>query len=383
MSADIIRNGEASIELNTVSRVFDEAAESDERKYIRPVEKKIGKRGLHLREDDHRILESWSSEYFASIPTYEATVAAYYRALQQAMSETGSRVVLSGHGGDNVLLGDGNPFPELSELLMAGRFLTLLRRLRLWTKSSNDSQVRFFWQKLLIRLLPFKLQRAQTRKINKVFRLYESAFVKRMRLRKRFVEPFAMFGVVDPGKKYRRTCFEVAQRQLAADGRHELCGVEFTYPFTHRPLVEFLYSVPIEQLIRPNENKSILRRALRNLVPFELIARQQARITIWPAIDKAARRESSRMRQLFLDAPSSIHDYLNVTAVLEACDQCNEYFDPYVISLVPFEYWLECVENLKSLGVSKQTSRSTRSSGIRFPLAAAASGQISSVEINN
>ena len=138
MATDIVSKGESQTQsLETVSRVFDEFQKSDERKYILPVEEKIGKRGLHLREDDYRIITPWPSEYVPTIPTYEANVSAYYKEVRQAMHKTGSRVLLSGHGGDNVLMGDGNPFTELGELLMRGKFLSLHRGLRVWTRTLN------------------------------------------------------------------------------------------------------------------------------------------------------------------------------------------------------------------------------------------------------
>ena len=135
MADDIIRSAEAAgPRIETASRVFDETPKSDERKYILPVEEKIGKKGLHLREDDYRILASWPREYAPTIPTYVANVSAYYAALNKALRRTNSRVLLSGLGGGEVLLGDGNPLPELVDLLHAGMLLQFHRRLQEWRR---------------------------------------------------------------------------------------------------------------------------------------------------------------------------------------------------------------------------------------------------------
>ena len=356
MANDIIARGESQTQsLNTVSRVFDEAKKSDERKYILPVEEKIGKRGLHLREDDYRILTPWTREYVPTVPTYEANVAAYYKEVRQAMHKTGSRVLLSGHGGDNVLVGDGNPFPELAELLMRGKLLSLHRRLRTWATALNKPYPNFLRQ-ILLSLLPQTLQRSKLRTVDKLFRLYNPDFVKRMKLRRRLFAPFDMFGTLHPGRQYQVTCFSIAQKQLSVDFRYELCDAEFSYPFAHRPLIEFLFAIPIEQRVRPKQSKSILRRALRDLLPLELVNRQQARITIWDAVGRTVRREGPRMQQLFRAAPPSIHKYLDLTAVLEACDQSHKNFDPYVISLAPFTRWLEAVEQRQRKGFAEEVS---------------------------
>jgi asparagine synthase (glutamine-hydrolysing) len=344
MATDIISKGESQTEsLETVSRVFDEFQKSDERKYIVPVEEKIGKRGLHLREDDYRIMASWPTEYVPTIPTYEANVAAYYKEVRQAMHKTGSRVLLSGHGGDNVLMGDGSPFTELGELLMQGKFLSLHRRLRAWTGALNKPYFPFL-KRIVRPLLPQSIQSSRNRPAGKVLRLFNRDFVKRMELSRRMLAPFNMSGTLHPGRRYQMTCFSIIQKQLSVDFRQELCGAEISYPFTHRPLIEFLFAIPIEQRVRPKQSKSILRRALRDLLPLELVNRQQARITIWDAVRGTVRREGSRMQQLFRSAPESINNYVNIAAVLEACDQNHENFDPYVISLIPFALWLEAVE---------------------------------------
>ena len=86
------------------------------------------------------------------------------------------------------------------------------------------------------------------------------------------------------------------------------------------------------------------------LLPKELVNRQQARITIWDAVGRTVRREGSGMQQLFRGAPKSINNYVNLAAVLEACDQNHENFDPYVISLIPFALWLEAVEQRQRKG---------------------------------
>ena len=362
MANDIISKDESQTRsLETVSRVFDEAQKSDERRYILPVENKIGKTGLHVSEDEYRILAPFTDDYVPTIPTYEGTVAAYYRELRRAMSETGSRVLLSGHGGDNVLLGDGSPFTELAELLMRGKFLSLHRRLKTWTLALNKSYFPFLWRQVVMPLLPQSLQIHPNRTVDKIFRLYNPDFVKRMHLRKRFLGPFNMFGTLHPAHRYQKTCFSVVQKQLSVDFRHELCNAEFSYPFTHRPLIEFLFAIPLEQRVRPRQSKSILRRALRDLLPAELFNRQEARITIWDAMARAVRREGPRMQKLFRDAPPSINNYLNLAAVQEAFDHSSKNFESYVVSLVPFEHWLECVERRRRTGSTKETSGSVLS----------------------
>ena len=50
---------------------------------------------------------------------------------------------------------------------------------------------------------------------------------------------------------------------------------EYRYPYLDRDLLEFLYAIPREELIRPHERRSLMRRSLRGLVPEEILNRKR------------------------------------------------------------------------------------------------------------
>lgn len=50
---------------------------------------------------------------------------------------------------------------------------------------------------------------------------------------------------------------------------------EKRYPLLDRDLLEFLFSVPREQLVRPGQRRSLMRRALRGIVPEEILGRRR------------------------------------------------------------------------------------------------------------
>jgi asparagine synthase (glutamine-hydrolysing) len=336
--------------LETVSRVYDEAGKSDERKFIKPVETKIGKAGLHLREDDHRLLAAWPDDYVPCIPSHVANFSAYYRALNKAMKLSGSRVLLSGFGGDELQLGDGEPFPELVDLLLRCRFGSLYRSLRAWSASQKDPYWRFAWRSLLSPLLPKSLQLSRQKVFTKLLEFYNPDFVERMCLRDRLFGSQEQFKGATPGFKYRANYFLYTTRQLSAGFWQELCDIEFSYPFTYKPLVEFMLSVPAAQHARPNQSKSLLRRALRDLLPSELVERSEGRITIWHAASLAVRRELPRIRTLISDAGAIVDSYINRQAVLSTCDKTQP--DVLLLPLIPFVQWLESFAKLNSHSLS-------------------------------
>lgn len=336
--------------LQTVSRVYDEASKSDERKFIKPVEEKIGRSGLHLREDDYRLLLEWPDEYVPCIPTHVANFLAYYRALDEAMKLSGSRVLLSGFGGDELQLGDGEPFPELVDLLTKAHFSSLHKRLHAWSESRQESYLKFAAQDVLSPLLPKKLQLSRHKVFTKLLQFYNPRFVKRMDLRDRLFGPQEKFAGGSEGFNYRANYFLYTTRQLSAGFWQELCDIEFSYPFTHQPLVEFMLSIPAEQHARPNESKSLIRRAFRDLLPAELIERKEKRITIWHAATLAVAREVERIRRLITDADDIIDVYVDRKAVLSSCNNIRP--DVLLLPLVPFVQWLECFAKRKSQSTS-------------------------------
>jgi hypothetical protein len=61
------------------------------------------------------------------------------------------------------------------------------------------------------------------------------------------------------------------------------------YPFTHRPLVEFMLAIPGEQLSAPGRTRALMRRAFAPFVPQRVIARV-SKGYYPPAAYRAARR---------------------------------------------------------------------------------------------
>ena len=354
MAHEIMQHGEAEAsDLHTVSRVFDEVAKSDERRYIRPVEQKIGKQGLHLSEDKYRMLAPLDSEYVPVIPSYVANIAAYCKAVNTAMKASGSRVLLSGLGGGELLLGDGDPFPELADLMVQLKWISLHRRLRAWSEAMNKPPSQVLWKNVLLPLLPQSLQFARKRRSNQILHFYNRDFVKRMRLRERLCGPRDIFGFRRPGGRYQSMIFQFLPRQISSGFWQEFNDVQFSYPGTDRRLIEFLAAIPFEQRARPKQGKSILRRALSDLLPAELLYRTERRITIQPAAARAAVRERERVRETFCNSRAAAHGYLDSAEVLASCDRSKKQPEMFVISLMAFEYWIRSFEKQKGARLNR------------------------------
>jgi asparagine synthase (glutamine-hydrolysing) len=69
----------------------------------------------------------------------------------------------------------------------------------------------------------------------------------------------------------------------------DVADVIYTYPFAHRPLVEFVLAIPAEELSAPGATRSLMRRAFDGLVPSRIL-RRQSKGYYPPAVMRATRR---------------------------------------------------------------------------------------------
>src|SRR5207249_10788845 len=69
----------------------------------------------------------------------------------------------------------------------------------------------------------------------------------------------------------------------------------YTYPFTHRPLVEYVLEIPGEELSARGEMRSLMRRAFDGLVPPRIL-RRTSKGYYPPSAMRAARPLAASMR---------------------------------------------------------------------------------------
>jgi asparagine synthase (glutamine-hydrolysing) len=264
MADDILRAGEAEAErVQTISHVFDRAARSDERPFIRAVEKWRGRPGIHLREDDHPILAPLPEDARLEYPTYEHAFAARHEHVEQTLRLLGARVLLSGVGGDQVTWGSVGLPLEPADLLCELRLFRFLSSLRAWSRALAIPYVELLWEGTVHPLLPRRVRSSIPAWINPAFRRRMSFPDRRLGARAQGL----------PSDRFQalmlQSCVEICSRgYFLLDG----C-IEVSYPFLHRPLVEFLLAIPLSQKIRPGESRSLMRRALRELLPAEVVSR--------------------------------------------------------------------------------------------------------------
>ncbi len=347
--ADRILESEAvqAHRVETISAVFDQSSSSDERKFIHVVEEKRGQAGHHFLESEYPLLAEQESESLRVIPNPLEMWAEYHKGVQRAMRAAGVRVRLCGIGGDELLTASSDPSPELCDLLVQGKLRDLHQRLQVWSLALKKPYIELLRNHTVIPSLPRRWRSFYKRSERaKRLALFDSGFVKRCNLHDRLLGRSDPFGFRLPSARGQSIAFSSVADVISPGYLLAWEPIEITYPFTHRPLVEFLQAIPVTQWIRPGETRSLMRRALRDYLPPQ-IAKRKGKGTPAEATLRAVRREWPRLRMLFQDARVCAAGYVNARALESLVQHVSFERNPenlVVLRVSHLELWLRDLE---------------------------------------
>jgi len=281
----------------------------------------------------------------------------------------GNRVVLSGVGGDEVMGGVPTPTPELEDLLARGDFRTLSHQLKVWALNKRKP-----WFYLLFEAARgfFPIALVGVPKHKRPTPWLNLAFVKRNREALQGYESrLKLFGPL-PSFQENVSTLEVLQRQLGCSppSSDPLC--EKRYPYLDRNLLEFTYSLPREQLVRPGQRRSLMRRALVGIVPHELLDRKRkAYVARAPLAGISA--EWTYLIEMTQHMVSGSFGIVEANRFLEALQKARQGREVTVVALMrtlAIETWLRNLQNSTVLNIPArvQGGRSYEKTGIVVPL---------------
>jgi asparagine synthase (glutamine-hydrolysing) len=254
--------------LDTVSYFDDSETNWNELPFFAKVEQQRGRAGRHVALD---FRSQWCSSF--DHRSFAATPGSGVRlndnsGYQQSLRSGEYRVLLQGVGGDEVLGGVPAATPELADLLRAGNVRLFLRQLTAWALACKipafhlfaDTIHQFFPpHRVFIGTIPW-LRSDFARRNADVLRGYDRRFT--------------VFGP-QPSFQANLAALDSLRRQLASRGLSPGEKVERRYVYLDRDLLEFLYAIPREQLLRPGQRRSLMRRALVGIVPDEILKRKR------------------------------------------------------------------------------------------------------------
>lgn len=274
-AADEIRRQHSGPDIETLSYFDSEEPSGDERSYFELVEKKRGRSGHHisLSEFNHRFagdaLKSLPEECFSATPGYTAKSLRLASVLEEILSATGARVILSGVGGDEVLGGVQYEAPELADHLLRGRLFPFCRAAFQWGLTRDKT----FYSLLADALaLIFASYRPESLLANSG-KLLPWVLLKPPKHRSA-VRGFSDWRSLPPVSLLMESVRFVLAQQLTCTDPPLIGCAEKRYPYLDRQLFVYLASIPRTQILRPSRRRHLMRRALCGLVPEEVLFRK-------------------------------------------------------------------------------------------------------------
>lgn len=275
-TADTImaRGGVEASRLDTLSYYDDSEPGWNELPYFTKVEERRGRVGCHIDIGRKESAEfEIDGDVFAATPSSGGgNPSPAQRKAAAYMAAQGSGVLLSGAGGDEVTGGVPTPTPELMDLMATAQIGTLASRLKVWAIDKRKPWFQLFFEAVWAFLpprsagLPAHLSPPNW---------LDTTFAKRYR---RALTGYqvgcSLLGAL-PSFSTNLCTLDLLRRQLAASALSSRPPFVKRYPYLDRDLLQFLYSCPRQQLVRPGQRRSLMRRALVGIVPDEILNRRR------------------------------------------------------------------------------------------------------------
>jgi asparagine synthase (glutamine-hydrolysing) len=355
MADTILARGDAEApRLDTVSYYDDSEPNWNERPFFTKVEEKRGQPGCHVAIGKQESFKFDSDRFAATPGSGGGRSSMSSLQLAACMTSRGNRVVLSGIGGDEVTGGVPTPTPELEDLLGRAEFRQLAHRLELWALTRRKpwfhllfDAVRGFFPSAFLGVPKNKqpalwLNPQFARRNRAALRGYES----RLRL----------FGPL-PSFQNNVCTLDVLRRQLACSRIASEPPYEKRFPYLDCELLEFVFAINREQLLRPGQRRSLMRRALVEIVPDELLNRKRkAYVARGPMA--AISREWATLELLSQNMVSSSLGIVypkEFSETLQKARQGREVPLVLLLRTVAIESWLSHLNNCGILAGMHQT----------------------------
>lgn len=337
--------------LDTLSYYNDSEPNWDERPYFTRVEEHRGRTGFHIDAAlPEEVMLKVEAGPFAATPGALGCRSRAREEFAACLDSQGYRVVLSGIGGDEFLGGVPNPIPELSDLLTQAQLKTLGRQLRSWALAKRQP-----WPKLLLQsaqpflppsLIPVPSGQNPPPWLSPGFVKRHSRAITGSKSRPSLFGPLPSFQdnilTLDQLRRF------ISSTALPIEPLYEK-----RYPYLDRDLLEFVYAIPREQLLRPGQRRSLMRRALVGIVPDEILnRRRKAYVTRMPMAAVSAQWSSlSAMTRDMVSVSLGIVDPNRLTKALE---EARNGINTPMISLMrvfAIEHWLRHLQDRGALAL--------------------------------
>lgn len=327
--------------LDTISFYDDSEACFNEREYFMVTEAKRGKSGIHLNTAiPIRTFEPVpSQEVRYQVPGADSSSVEQEKLLHQLIWKPGYRIIISGLGGDEVLGGVPTGQPELANLLVTGNIVQLLRQSIAWCLADRSPLLHSLYETArfssMLYLTGASHKRMEPPWLSKKLRkcaspadLERRPILERLRFKPHQLDNAETWSFVMESLPHRHP--------------QHLFRPEYRYPMLDKELVEFLFSIPREQLVRPGRRRAMMRRALRGIVPAEILERRRKAFVLQGPL-RALQQARGQVDRLWRDSLMAQKGFIDIDVLRHELDRClrgDAEWSHALTRTIAYELWL-------------------------------------------
>lgn len=260
--ADNIAAKEAGIsKVDTFSYYDSLEPGEDDLPHLTSVEKWREQKGLHVDLKGSGDSLEFCYPAFVATPGFGSR-AEIKIALSKAIQQSRYRVMLCGVGGDELNGQPLDPCLLMAELLARLELGQLTKSLMGWSLRMRRPMLHLLAQ-TISQFFP-AVFRAPWADVAKVEPWVDLSFARKYQIPFRQMEVLNGIWFFRPTQRDAMQTIETLRRQLS----NRLPSlVDRRFPYLDQQLVEYLTAVPLDQLLRPGERRSLMRRALHPILP--------------------------------------------------------------------------------------------------------------------
>jgi asparagine synthase (glutamine-hydrolysing) len=263
------RNGHKKNEFSTVTVVYDEATESDEREWSQSAVDKYGLDAHQISGDAFcAFKDSLEGASYWDEPHAQILFYSTFKRYAEMLAQAGSKVLLTGVCAEMVLLVEDPEPIHLADLLRTLQLRKLAGELSAWQKSMQVPLLNLLIHCCVKPLLKPTMRVYMPRRSNFAPSWITPSFAKRYELAKRHNQGFRPVRFTSPADQWQYELIKRAPAFLTRGYLEKTCDIRF--PFLYQPLIEFSMTSPWERKIRPGIDKYLLRRAMTGILPEKI-----------------------------------------------------------------------------------------------------------------
>jgi asparagine synthase (glutamine-hydrolysing) len=378
--------------IDTLSYYDTTEAHGDDSIYFQIVEARRGRTGHHIDVSIAGSLSSSSScKEFEPLPGNLGSATRIESERAEIVRSGTYRAALSGIGGDEFLGGIPSCSDLLADSIAQLKFGRLLEELITWSLVKRRPAIQLLFQ-AVVSLLPSSLhQYFGKRTIPEPW--ISKSLVKHSRQKQQplGIKQDLRFSL--PSRRSHVETLLLMQDKLAKWVRPRLAIEEPRFPYLDQSLIEFVFSIPASQLLRPGDRRSLMRRSLAAIVPTDILARQTKQFGARTPV-VAMQSSLPDIQRIFVHSLSSKLGYIEQSSFLESLHAAVRGKEIHIVRMlrtISLEVWLrdlvfrEVIDpsDFNKLGNQNEESPVSRNDPPEFSRLLASAGINLRKEVNN